>query len=161
LGGKIFLSGAATLGATSTTYATANNDNVTVSLLHISVLNVSSNLGGSTTSGVADGGHLTAASLSATSNGTATSSASTHFIGVALGAGSGSGTTSKLTQTTDARIGDNAMVNLGSGDANLTATGMATSTATDDAVSVSGVDVSFMTISASTGAAVHAFVGDG
>ena len=69
------------------------------------VLDISANLGGSTTAGVADNGNLTAASLSATANGTATASATTKFVGVSLAGGSGSTANAMLTQTTTASIG--------------------------------------------------------
>jgi hypothetical protein len=113
----------------------------------------------STTTGVADGGHLTASSLTASATGNATSTAETEFTGFALAGGSGSETTATLTQTVNAHIGNNAVVNLAGG-ASLTATGNATSTATGSALNVSGFDISSMDLSASTGGSVNAFVGD-
>ena len=108
-----------------------------------------------------DDGQVTAGSLSATSTGNATATATGNLVVVAVGGGFGSTTNSSLTQTTDSRIGNNAMVSLGGGAASLSATGNATSAASDSAVSVSGVDVSVVNLSASTAGGVHAFVGDG
>src|SRR5262249_45151676 len=84
LGGTITLTGAAALNASSTTFSTARNDNLSVSGLSIPVLDLTANLAGATAAGVADGGRLTAGSLSAIATGTATSTANTRFIGFSL-----------------------------------------------------------------------------
>ena len=145
----------------TTTTSTARNANVSVGLLTIAALKVNATLAGSTTAGVADNGVLSASALTATSIGTATSTAQTNFVGVSFGSGNGSTTSSLLSQTVDARIGKGAVVTLGSGTATLTATGTATSTASTSGVTVAGVEVGVMNISASTAGSVNAFIGDG
>ena len=161
LGGVITLSGGAVLDARSDTYSTARNSNVAVSGLSITLLDVNASLAGSTTAGVADGGRVTASSLTGTATGNATAIAETRFVGFSIAGGQGSRTISSLNQTVAARVGKNAVVNLDTGAASLTASGTGASTASNSAVSVSGIGVSTMSISASTGGGVHAFVDDG
>jgi Ca2+-binding RTX toxin-like protein len=161
LGGNITLSGAAILNATSNTFSIARNSNVAVSGLSITILNVTASLAGSTTAGVADSGTLNAASLWATARGNATSISQTRFTGFSLAGGSGSATTASLTQTVNARIGQNATVRLGNGSADLNAIGTSTATASNSVLTLSGFNVSAMNITAGTGGAVHAFIDDG
>src|SRR5262249_47349282 len=105
LGGTVILSGAATLAATSDSTSTASNTNVTVSAVSVSIMTLDAELHGSPTAGVADFGHVEAASMNATATGNATSSATIVFVGVSIGGGSGATSKANVGQDVDAKVG--------------------------------------------------------
>ena len=160
LGGTIVLSGAANLGATSTTYSTATNDNVAAGGLNISVLNIAANLGGSTTAGVLANGQLTAASLSVTANGTTTASASDSFVGVAgLGINVVSLSASD-TPAVQASLGANSNVTTQQG-ITVGATSNDNVSASATGVQAGGVAVGATLATATMTPTVNAFIGSG
>ena len=103
IGGNITINGPITLAATSSTHSVAANDNVNLTVAaSVTIVDVHSQLAGTTSAGVADDGSVAASSLTATANGDAVSSATTRFVGFSLGAsGTLSRTTAELTQNVD------------------------------------------------------------
>ena len=89
LGGTVDLTGAATLSATSDSTSDAENTTVAVGVISVSILDLDAELHGATTAGVADAGHVEAASMNATATATrprprrSSSSASRSWAGAA------------------------------------------------------------------------------
>src|SRR5207244_11634595 len=86
IGGNITINGPITLAATSSTHSVAANDNVNLTVAaSVTIVDVHSQLAGTTSAGVADDGSVAASSLTATANGDAVSSAPTRSAGCSLG----------------------------------------------------------------------------